>query len=149
MIGQTAEYALRAMAYLATRSAEPQTAQTIAKATELPSGYVIRVLQLLRQGGLITAQRGPNGGFLLARSTERIRLLDIFDAVQPIRRIDKCPLGKPSHLQLCPLHRRLDQALAGVQQAFAGTTLAELVEEMEANERRCQFPSPIKGGKGK
>lgn len=142
MIGQTAEYALRAMAYLASKSEEPQTAQTIARDTELPSGYVIRVMQLLRKGGLITAQRGPNGGFLLARSTERIRLLDIFEAVQPIRRIDKCPLGKPSHLQLCPLHRRLDQAIAGVQKAFADTTLAELVEEMEDNERRCQFPSP-------
>jgi Rrf2 family transcriptional regulator, nitric oxide-sensitive transcriptional repressor len=140
MIAQTTEYALRAMAYLASHTDEPRTAKQIVAATELPSGYVVRVMQLLRDAGLVQAQRGPGGGFVLARSTDRINLLDIVSAVEPIRRIEKCPLGKPAHLQLCPLHRRLDNALAGVEQAFADTTLADLVAEIQENDRRCQFP---------
>jgi Rrf2 family transcriptional regulator, nitric oxide-sensitive transcriptional repressor len=141
MISQTTEYALRAMAYLAAKPEEARTASQIAKANALPSGYVVRVMQLLRDAGLVTAQRGPRGGFLLARSIDRINLLDVVTAVGPIPRIEKCPLGNPAHLQLCPLHRRLDAAMASVEQAFASTTLAELVAEIKENDRQCQFPS--------
>ena len=128
------------MAYLASSPEEPRTAHKIAEVNDLPSGYVVRVMQLLREAGLVTAQRGPRGGFLLARSIDRVNLLDVVNAVEAVPRIKKCPLGKPAHLQLCPLHRRLDAAAAGVEQAFASTTLAELVEEIRENDRHCQFP---------
>jgi Rrf2 family protein len=142
MISQTTEYALRAMAYLASAPDQPRTAQNIAQANDLPSGYVVRVMQLLREAGLVTAQRGPHGGFQLARSIDRVNLLDVVNAVEPVARITKCPLGKPAHLQLCPLHRRLDAAAAGVEQAFASTTLSDLVAEIRENDRQCQFPLP-------
>ena len=143
MISQTAEYALRAMAFLASNPEQARTAQKIAESTDLPAGYVVRVMQLLRDAELVTPRRGPHGGFTLTRSLDRINLLDIVSAVEPVRRVEKCPLGKPAHLQLCPLHRRLDEAAAGVERAFAGTTLAELVEEIEENDKACQFPVPI------
>jgi len=146
VISQTTEYALRAMAYLASSPQQPRAAKVIAQVNELPAGYVVRVMQLLREAGLVTAQRGPNGGFLLARSIDRINLLDVVNAVEPVPRITKCPLGKPAHLQLCPLHRRLDAAAAGVENAFASTTLAELVDEIRENDRHCQFPQPAARG---
>lgn len=61
-------------------------------------------------------------------------MLDILNAVSPLKRIESCPLDLESHSSdLCPLHRRLDNALGMVEQAFAATTLAEVISD----ENRC------------
>ena len=65
---------------------------------------------------------------------------DIITVVEPLGRIEKCPLNKPAHIQLCPLHRRIDDAVQLIEKAFADTTLAQLAEEIETNDRACQFP---------
>jgi DNA-binding IscR family transcriptional regulator len=65
---------------------------------------------------------------MLVRDVEELTILDIVNAVDPIQRIKTCPLEISSHgTQLCPLHRRLDAALALVEQAFRNTTVAEVL----------------------
>ena len=62
--------------------------------------------------------------------------------MEPIRRIRSCPLDLESHgSQLCPLHRRLDEALASVEKAFGETTLANVLEEPSPSVPLCQFPA--------
>ncbi len=64
------------------------------------------------------------------RSAEDITLLQILNSVNPLQRIESCPLDLDEHhTALCPLHRRLDQAMAMVEQAFSTTTLAEILSE--------------------
>lgn len=129
MLSQTIEYALRAMTHLA--SLPPETSinsETIAEKTRVPRNYLSKVMRDLVLAELVTSQRGPNGGFALSRAPEKITILDVVNAVDPITRITKCPLGNPAHLRLCPLHRRLDDALAMVEKEFARTTLSELLE---------------------
>jgi DNA-binding IscR family transcriptional regulator len=59
-----------------------------------------------------------------------LTILDVVNAVEPIARIRQCPLGLKNHgIRLCPLHRRMDDALATVETAFRQTTLAELLGE--------------------
>jgi len=87
-------------------------------------------LQALVRGGLVYSTRGLRGGFVLVRPPEEITLLQILSSVNPLQRIEACPLDLENHSSdLCPLHRRLDQAMAMVEQAFAGTTLAEILSE--------------------
>ena len=116
---QTIEYALRAAVWLADHEGG-QTTQQIAEATQVPSSYLSKVLQGLRRAGLVVGQRGQGGGFTLARPAAEISVLDVMDAVEPTRRIETCP-------RLCPLHRKLDDALGHVAKVFADTSLAELV----------------------
>jgi Rrf2 family nitric oxide-sensitive transcriptional repressor len=55
-------------------------------------------------------------------------VLDVVQAVDPLKRIDVCPLGISAHgTVLCPLHRKLDDAIRHVAEAFGTTTLAALV----------------------
>lgn len=127
MLSQTVEYALRAAVWLATHEAG-QATQQIAEATQVPPSYLSKVLQSLRRAGLVHGQRGSGGGFTLARRADLITVLDVVEAVEPIRRIKTCPLGIPSHgVRLCPLHKKLDDAFAHVASALKATTLAELV----------------------
>ncbi|MCS7024102.1 MAG: Rrf2 family transcriptional regulator [Bryobacteraceae bacterium] len=128
MFSQTAEYALRAMAVLASRPAA-QTAHQIAACTQTPADYLFKVLQALGRAGLVIGQRGKHGGFSLARPASQISILEVVNAVDPIRRIEHCPLRIASHgTRLCPLHRKLDAALKTVEDLLASTTLAELLE---------------------
>lgn len=127
MISQTAEYALRAIVYLADQSDAPQTTQQIAEATRVPVAYLAKVMQALSRAALVRAQRGLHGGFTLAMPARQLTVLDVVRAVDPLRRIEHCPLGIKSHQSLCPLHRRLDSAVAMVEKALGSSTIAELL----------------------
>lgn len=129
MISQTAEYALRAMVFLANRDSAA-TGQEIAEATKVPPGYLSKIMQLLVKARLANSQRGIGGGFVLSKRPSEISILDVINAVDPIERIITCPLGMPTHgFNLCPLHKRLSEATAHVEAAFAASKLDELISE--------------------
>lgn len=79
----------------------------------------------------------------LTKEPKDLTILEVVNAVEPIQRIKTCPLGLSSHgIRLCPLHRRLDNALAMVEKAFGGTTLAEVLNEPTRSVPLCDFPNP-------
>jgi Rrf2 family protein len=129
MFSRTVEYALRAVVYLASQEGEARTAQQVAEVTKVPAGYMAKVLQSLSREGLVHSQRGLHGGFTLTRSAAELTVFDVVQAVDPIRRIRGCPLGLKGHVNLCPLHRRMDQAIGMVEEALKESTIAELLVE--------------------
>jgi len=141
MFSQTTEYALRAVTHLAGQEAveAPTTAQ-ISRATQIPSNYLAKVLRSLSRAGLVHSQRGPGGGHKLARNPAELTVLQVVNAVDPFTRIQSCPLRLEHHQDLCPLHRRLDSAIAMVEEAFSTTTIAELVPSPTGEKAACQFP---------
>lgn len=139
MISQTAEYALRAMCYLATQDSA-RTTQEIADVTRVPVGYLSKVLQLLARRGLVNSQRGIRGGFTIAKPATDLSIWEIINAVDPLQRIRSCPLGLVSHgVNLCPLHKRLDDAMASVEKAFRDSNLAELLAEPSTSIPLCDI----------
>jgi Rrf2 family protein len=140
MFSQTVEYALRAVVYLATQRAS-RTTEEIARVTRVPQAYLAKVLHSLSAAKIVRSQRGIGGGMTLLRTPEELTILEVVNAVDPIRRIQECPLGLAAHgIRLCPLHRRLDNALAMVEDAFRKTTLAEILAEPSASVPLCDFP---------
>lgn len=143
MLSQTVEYALRATVYLAGQAPEPRTTDQIAAATRVPKAYLAKVLQGLVRAGLVHSQRGLGGGMTLTRDPSETTILQVVDAVEPIGRITTCPLGLASHgARLCPLHRRLDDALAQVELVFGSTTLSEVLADPSPSIPLCEFPPP-------
>jgi Rrf2 family protein len=144
MLSQTVEYALRAMVHIA--SLEPGStisSEAIAERANIPHGYLSKVMRGLAVAELVRSQRGPKGGFSLARPADSISLLDVVNAVDPIARIRKCPLGNPAHLRLCPLHRRIDDAIGMIEQEFRRTTLAELMAAEPEDAPSCRRLMPM------
>ena len=128
MFSSTMEYALRASVYLAAQEGRACINQEIAEAMQVPAGYLAKVLQNLRRSGIVKSQRGMNGGFVLSRPAENITILDVVNAVDPVPRITKCPLGLPEHRdQLCPLHKQLDNAGCLIEQTFSAHSIADMV----------------------
>jgi Rrf2 family protein len=139
VLSQTVEYALRAAVFLADQGGQPRTVEQIAAVTLVPQAYLSKVLQSLARGGIVRSQRGIRGGFVLDKHSDQVTVLEVVNAVDPIQRIQTCPLGIKSHgTRLCPLHRRLDDALATVEAAFRKTTLAEILAEPSASAPLCR-----------
>ncbi len=139
MISQTAEYALRAMVYLADQT-EPKTNEAISEATRVPTGYLAKVMQSLSRAKLVNAQRGMRGGFTLAFPAHEITVLRVLNAVDPIRRFHECPLGLHG-INLCPLHRSLDDAAQAIERTFGDTTVADLINVPLHRKPLCGFPT--------
>jgi len=126
MLSKTAEYALRAVVWLAREPGRAESADHLAEVTKVPRRYLHKVLQDLVHAGIVRSQSGPGGGYALDKRPEEVSILDIVNAVAPLERIRACPLGLSSHTSLCPLHKELDKAYAATEQAFARVTLAKL-----------------------
>lgn len=143
MFSQTIEYALRAVVHLAYQAPEAVTTADIAEATRVPKDYLSKILQGLAREGLVKTQRGVGGGISLAKEPADLTILDVVNAVEPesVRRITTCPLGLKTHgVRLCPLHKRLDNAIATVESAFRNTTLAEVLAEPSESVPLCESP---------
>jgi Rrf2 family nitric oxide-sensitive transcriptional repressor len=100
----------------------------LAKATDVPMGYLYKVLQQLGRRDLVQSQRGSKGGFTLRKKPEDITLLEVINAVDPFKRIQSCPMDQIQEVDvLCPLHHRIDEAMAALEKAFRDTTIDELL----------------------
>jgi Rrf2 family protein len=145
MFSQTVEYALRAVVHLAAEAPAPRTTEQIAEVTRVPKAYLSKVLQGLSRAGVVQSQRGIGGGMTLTKDPADLTILEVVNAVEPLGRIRECPLGLAAHgVRLCPLHKRMDNALATVEAAFAQTTLAEILAEASGSPPLCELPSKIK-----
>jgi len=128
MLSKTAEYALRSVACLAAEPGRVARANVLAEQTQVPRRYLNKVLRDLVTSGLVDSRPGPGGGYVLARSSYEISLLDVVNAVAPLERIHHCPLGLPSHTKLCPLHQELDRAYEATEAAFRKVTIGQLLD---------------------
>jgi Rrf2 family protein len=140
MFSRKVEYALRTAVYLAS---EPQarTVEQVSQATRVEPTYLAKVVQNLVRAGVLRSQRGVGGGVALVKAPTELTLLEVVNAVEPIQRIRTCPLDLAAHgVRLCPLHARLDRALAGIEEAFARTTLAELLADPNPSVPLCDGP---------
>ncbi|MEV0430353.1 RrF2 family transcriptional regulator [Micromonospora sp. NPDC049836] len=82
------DYALRAAAELAstaegaaTGRRRPVTAEQIARAQDIPPKFLESILLQLRRGGIVHAQRGPEGGYWLARPAAEISLAEVIRVI--------------------------------------------------------------------
>jgi Rrf2 family protein len=78
-----ADYAVRAVVELANSSqAAPRKVDEIAQAQSIPVSFLENILTQLRSSGIVRSQRGPEGGYWLAKPPEEVNLADIIRAVE-------------------------------------------------------------------
>jgi Rrf2 family protein len=126
MFTHSVEYALRAVVHLASVAPASRTTQQLAEATRVPQPYLAKLLHRLVQAGLVWARRGSNGGVSLAQQPADVTVLQVINAVSPIRRISlgaETATGRDA--VCCPIHERINAILALAEEGFASVTLAE------------------------
>ncbi|MEO1496665.1 MAG: Rrf2 family transcriptional regulator [Planctomycetota bacterium] len=129
-VSQTAEYALRAVVWLAHKPGECQTTTQLADGTLVSPSYLPKVLQPLGRAGILSSQRGIRGGYALSRDPEELTVLEVVNCVDPIHRIERCLMRLTAHAgRLCPLHRLLDESIASTEKLFRATTIGGLLRK--------------------
>jgi Rrf2 family protein len=101
------EYGMQAVLYLAAREKGTLvSADEISKVLKIPREFVSKILQSLRDSGLISSSKGKSGGFSLAKDASRIKLIDVVAAIDGLDMFDSCVLGFPecSPTYPCPVH---------------------------------------------
>jgi len=138
LLSDASEYALRAVVWLGQDPGRSWKVREIAEHTHAAPGYLVKVLQQLARAGLLSAQRGSNGGYTMTQPPDEVTIADVINAVDPIERIETCPLGLDSHgTNLCPLHRRINEAMALIERTFASITVEELIHEASPVRSEC------------
>lgn len=85
------EYGFRCMLLLARRGDKVSlTLPDFAESEGLSVPYAGKLLMILKKAGLVRAVRGRNGGYVLTKMPEDIRLKEIFDALGD-------PVYSPAH----------------------------------------------------
>jgi Rrf2 family protein len=77
------DYAVRAVLEIARQSDQPGlvTRDEISEIQQIPRRYLASILNELRRAGLVSATRGVEGGYRLAKSAHLIALADVIRAV--------------------------------------------------------------------
>src|SRR5665647_2753153 len=106
-ITRQADYALRAMVYLAQIEPNLRAATSqIAKEQRIPPSFLAKIISQLSIAGLLHTSRGARGGVTLARAAKDISLLEVIEAIDGPIQLNEC-VGENSTCSFdgeCPLH---------------------------------------------
>jgi Rrf2 family protein len=123
-------YAIRALIYLAEHKEEgPILSLTIARATGIPSPYLVKILGTLANAEIVYSIRGPGGGFGLLLTPNKIRLIDILLPFENIELFHECiiGLGACGDNDECPVHQLWAEPKKHLVKFLEDHTLADMV----------------------
>lgn len=129
MLSQTAEYALRAVLYLAEQPhGRPVRVDEIGDALGIPANYLSKTLHALVRSRVLASLRGPHGGFRLAVAAEDVPLMHVVAPFDDIAARRHCLLGNPqcSDRQGCAAHHAWKETSDQVERFFRSTTIADI-----------------------
>jgi Rrf2 family transcriptional regulator, nitric oxide-sensitive transcriptional repressor len=139
LLSEASESGIRAIVWMAQQPGQMHKVKDIAEGIQAAPGYLVKVLQELASRGILSARRGSQGGFVLLRNPDSLSVLEVISAIDPIERIKACPLNLDAHgKRLCPLHQRIDDSLAVIEQNFQSTTVADLLKTNGQPRNHCK-----------
>ncbi|TQV83614.1 RrF2 family transcriptional regulator [Denitrobaculum tricleocarpae] len=154
-LGDGVEQAIHSVTLLAALPAEGVlSAAALAEFYGVSTSYLLKHLQALSGAGIVHAVSGPSGGYRLAKTPEKITLLDIVLAVEgpepafrckEIRRNGPKPLAKRYFKAPCQVNAAMLRAEQAYRQALRAVTVAQLIAEVKSDDdgsiarRSCAF----------
>jgi Rrf2 family protein len=129
LINNRTEYALRALWQLAQSKEFFSTSEAIAQAQEIPGKFLPQILSDLSRAGLVRSVRGYGGGVRLSRVPDKIKLLDVIEAIQGTVFLYDCLKGPIDcqHEPDCRLMKIYKKAQDALKAEFNKVSLADLV----------------------
>jgi Rrf2 family protein len=128
-VSAKADYGVRASLELAAAADGPVKGERIAEAQDIPLKFLENILLDLRHAGLVRAQRGPEGGYWLAKAPEEIAVGDVIRAVEgPLASVRGEPPEETSYPGAAePLQQVWVALRASMRAVLDEVTLADLV----------------------
>lgn len=133
MFSKACEYGIRALTVIAEAGKEGRRVgiKEICKSANTPEPFTAKILQNLVKRKIISSQKGPAGGFYIARDLDKISLFDIVEAIDGKDIFIKCGLGlnECNAKKPCPLHFKFEVVRSQLAEMCNDNSLADLIKE--------------------
>ena len=124
-------YALQALIEL-SRYNKPIDVNTISQKTQIPKSFLAKLMQNLSRNGFVYSYKGINGGFILAKKPEEIKLLEIFKSLEDKETLvfycskskDDCTRNRGNICELQPFFEKMEKEIFQVLNKY---TLADFI----------------------
>ena len=124
--------------------ASPITVAQLAGDTGVNQPTIAKLMKQLTHAGLVTSQRGANGGYSLARNAHEIFVSEIVEALEGPIELTSCVDGAETNCDVessCPMRGNWDRVNGAIRSALESISLAEMA--MPPNGRwQTLFPAP-------
>jgi Rrf2 family cysteine metabolism transcriptional repressor len=135
-LSKRGEYGLRALQDLTVHhGGGPIPNKDLAERNNIPPKFLEQILLTLKHGQIIRSQKGPRGGYYLARSPEEITLAEVVRLLDgplaPVSCVSEVayePCGCPD-METCGLRRVMQDVRDTVARMMENTTLADLISQ--------------------
>ena len=136
MFSKSTEYALRATIYIAQNSDGEKKVSIgqISKAIASPASFTAKILQNLTKAKVVSANRGPHGGFYVSEKAKRLPVRSILKAMNEDEVLKKCVLGlkRCSERKPCPMHDQYKLIKENLVELFESKTIGILAGEIKS-----------------
>jgi len=130
-ITRQADYALRAILYLARKNTEKLiSTRKVAEDMLIPTSFLAKIISQLSIAGLIHTSRGTHGGVSLAKPAGSITMHDIVTAIDGPIHLNECTRDDCVCIfgETCPIHEVWLEAETLLMAKLTNTTVAELLK---------------------
>lgn len=130
-ITRQADYAIRAMLYLARHANQRPPTSLVAEETKVPPSFLAKIIAQLSVAGLVYTLRGARGGITLARDPAEITLLDVVEAVDGPILLNDCVSDAfyCNFKEECPLYPIWVETQSHLINRLRSVTFAQLSEQ--------------------
>ena len=132
-ITRQADYAVRAVLYLARNGDQRKATSMIAEKQRIPPSFLAKIVSQLSIAGLLHTSRGARGGVSLARAPQEITLLEVIEAIDGPMQLNECvgDSGACSFDDDCPLRPVWCDAQEQLVNKLKGTNFADMIAKRQ------------------
>ena len=133
LITKASEYAILSLIVL-SKAESPKDSDSLSRELFISKSFLAKILQALARNEILKSYKGANGGFMLAKSPDKIDILSIITSVEGktpsvfecSSSENDCPSDKANICSIWPMLNRLQK---NIDTFLAGLTLQDILEE--------------------
>ncbi|MBI3419302.1 MAG: SUF system Fe-S cluster assembly regulator [Proteobacteria bacterium] len=134
-LSKLTDYAVVLLTHIVRREGVVATAPSLCEATHLPQPTVAKILKMLAHGGLLNAQRGASGGYVLAREARAISIAEIITVMDGPIHLTECADNDSHECQMsntCAMHGRWNHVNHAIRTALQNVSLYDMALDAPA-----------------
>ena len=120
-------YGLMACHILARNVGTPVSASTLEEKIAVSGKYLEKIMRMLSGRGIVTASRGTNGGYLLAKAPEQITIGEIVRTLEDDMILIEC-VHKDAKCKCCPSSGVWKKLYEGINDLLDSMTLKQMID---------------------
>jgi Rrf2 family protein len=105
--------------------------KTLSETQDITEPYIEQIMISLKRSGMVRAERGCAGGYLLSRPPESITLLEVIELFEGKLELVRCTKGSQTcaRMPICETTRVWKRLSEAFRREAAAVTLAHIIEE--------------------